>query len=194
MPESAMRRMLIPVAAILTLAAATAIAYLLLRDDSSGPFRPVDTVNSFGTWAEDGTTVSFVVQLRGTEPVTITLAGVSLVNPGPGLELVESGVLLDGYPGTYMSAKEFPLGRLAPIAGTTWTNSPGNPEADLFLNLGIRVGLDQSPQSIHGVWLNYHAGLLGYRAFLPWLLTICEPPITGTCRAIGPDELSHPPL
>ena len=107
---------------------------------------------------------------------------------------MDAGILVDGFPGVYASGTEFPLGRLGPIAGTTMTAVPGDRDADLFLNLGIRVELDQSPQSIHGVWLDYHVGATSYRVLLPWLLTVCQgPPVTGSCMGLGPGDFSLPP-
>ena len=138
--------------------------------------------------------MSLVVQFRAKEAVTATLDGVSLADPGPGLDLVGSGILVNGWPGTYVSSRVFPLGPIKPIAGETITTTPGDAAGDVFFNLGIRVALEQSPQSIHGVWLDYHIGSTRYRALLPWLLSICQrPPEIGPCSAEPAEEFSFPP-
>lgn len=85
-----------------------------------------------------------------------------------------------------------PLGRLGPIAGTTWKASPGDQNADIFLNLGIRA-TPESRQSVYGVWLDYHVGATPYRVLLPWLLSVCPLPAeAANCGALGPEDFSPP--
>jgi hypothetical protein len=142
-------------------------------------------------YADDGSTVSFVVEYRGEQNVTATLNSVSLASPDAGLELVGNGILVDGYPGFYIS-NSFPAGQLMPVAGTTLVTAPDDPSADTFFDLGIRVRLGEQPQSLRGVWLDYTVRSVRYRALLPWLLTICRAPITGTCVGLPADEFSFP--
>jgi hypothetical protein len=174
------------------LAVTAGVIYVLAnRGPTPGPLQPTHNVNSFSLWVANGTTMSFMVDLRGELEVTATLDAVSLANPDPGVQLVDAGIL-DGYPGTFV-ADTFPLGPLRPIADTTITTAPDDPRGDVFINLGIRVDEGQAPRHIRGVWLDYHIGAAKHRALLPWLLSICPKPVTGTCENLPPEQFSFPP-
>jgi hypothetical protein len=186
------RRDLLIAASVLVAAAIVAVAILVGRGPGGGPLQPSGNVNSFGLPADDGSTVSLVVELRGEHQTTAKLREVSLASPDPGLALVGDGILVNGYPGTYIETA-FPLGPLAPLAGATISTDPADHTRDVFLNLGIRVSFASSRLSVRGVWLDYDADGASYRALLPWLLTLCETPVTGTCVGLRPDEFSFPP-
>lgn len=170
------------------------IAASVLRATApTGPLQPTTTVNSFGIYADPGQTVSLVVELRGEQEATAVLDAVELANADPGLSLAASGVLVDGYPGAYVSLT-YPMGELTPVNGYVVVTDPGNPGADVFINLGIATTSDLSaPQSVRGVWLDYTVDVTRYRALLPWLLTVCSKPVVGTCMGQPPDEFSFPP-
>ena len=182
------------VAILALLLAVAGIAYWLSvnRAPTPGPLQPSDVVISNGMWGADGALISFVVGLRAEEPVTATLDAIALASPDPGLVLEAAGILVNGYPGTDV-APFFPLGPLEPLEGKTITTTPGDPAGDLFFNLGIRLDSDESPQSVRGVWLDYHVGATNHRALIPWLLTVCPTPITGICTALPGNEFSFPP-
>jgi hypothetical protein len=143
--------------------------------------------------ADDGATMAFVVEYRGEQAVTATLDAISLANADPGLDVVETGILMDGYPFLYVS-RSFPVGRMKPVAGTVITTAPGDPAGDTFFALGIRTNLKTGPQAARGVWLDYHIDSARYRAVLPWLLSVCPTPITAPCAGLPAQEFSFPPL
>lgn len=190
----ASRRMrLFPVVGVAGVALGLLIAVVLVPGPAigRGPLEPLPIVNSFGVHAVDGSTVSLVVELRGGEAATATLRGVSLADADTGLTLVDSGLLVDGYPGTYLG-RSFPLGRLGPINGAVVSISPDDSATDVFLNLGIRTTFGHSPLHARGVWLDYDVGTVSYRAFLPWLLTACDTPESVVCPAQPANEFSFP--
>jgi hypothetical protein len=150
---------------------------------SPGPLQPTGNVNSFGVWADDGSTLSLVVEYRGEHEVTATLRSVSLANADSGLTMVGTGILTSNFSG--YTLKTFPPGSLKPIDGTVITTRPDDPSGDVFLVLGIKANLRAGPQFARGVWLDYEVGGQTHRALLPWLLTVCRNPVAGVC--VGQD-------
>ena len=184
------RRVLILGAVAAALLALGALAVVILRPPSPGPLQPTELVQSFGTTVEDGSTLSFVVELRGEVPVVATLDSVSLADADAGLTLTDSGIQTSGFTGYVV--KSFPPGDLEPVAGTEVTTRPGDPSGDVFIALGIKTDLSRGRQSAHGVWLDYTAHGVRYRALLPWLLTVCPGPGTEPCPNQAPDSFTFP--
>jgi hypothetical protein len=182
----------VAVVAIAVVITVVAIAYFASRGPARGPLQPTSNVNSFGLPVADGSTMSMVVELRGETATDATLRGVSLVSPDEGLALVDSGILVGGYPGTYIS-DQFPLGSLTPVAGSEISTDPTDPSKDVFINLGIKPTFGETPLSARGVWLDYDVAGVRYRALLPWLVTLCKAPTTETCTGINAEQFSFPP-
>jgi hypothetical protein len=185
------RRRLIFIGSVAAVLGAAVLAYgMLTRSPTPGPLQPTDLVQSFGTYAEDGSTLSLVVELRGEVPVVATLRSVTLADPDKGLSIVGSGILDTAFSGYVV--KSFPPGPMTPVAGTVVTTKPGDPSGDVFIVLGIKTDLAGHPQSMRGVWLDYSVDGVIHRALLPWLLRVCPEPGSDACEFQPEDQFVFP--
>lgn len=174
------------------LAAAIACGVLIgCSGSSAGPLQPVRTVNSFGFPVERGQLFSFVFWHRSEVAVTATLRGVSLLDPDPGLELVDSGITLEELQDPFYSS--FPPAALTSLAGAMVTIVPGDPSSDVTFVLGLRATGNLEALAARGVWLDYEVGGQRYRAALPWLLRVCIEPVARPCQSQEPSQFSFSP-
>ena len=173
---------------------AAALAYAVVLGCSgtpAGPLQPVRTVNSFGFPVERGQVFSFVFWHRSEAPVTATLGGVSLLDPDPGLEIVDSGIARGDLHDPFYAT--FPPAAVSPLEGASVTIVPGDPASDVTFVLGLRATGNSDSLAARGVWLDYEVSGRRYRAALPWLLRVCIEPVSGPCQSQDPGLFSFAP-
>jgi hypothetical protein len=174
------RSILAAMAAVLLVGAVALVVGLRPRGPTPGPLQPTDVVDSFGLPADDGSTISLVVEFRGETEAVATLRSVSLADPDAGLTLVGTGILTGPFEGYVLSS--YPPGPLRPVEGTVIATKPGDRSGDIFFVLGIRTDLHEGSQSARGVWLDYTVDGVAHRALLPTLLTVCPKVAGGSCE------------
>jgi hypothetical protein len=185
------RRRLIVLAVAAAAIFAGGIAYTSrVRGPSPGPLQPTDLVQSFGTYAQDGSTLSLIIELRSDANAAARLDAVSLANADGGLILVGTGILTGPFEAYVV--KSYPPGPMGPVAGTEITATPGDPSGDVFIVLGIKTDLRNGRQSARGVWLDYSVAGTPHRALLPWLLSVCPEPGTDPCPNQSPASFEMP--
>lgn len=156
---------------IVVLAILVATAYVVSRPPgiTGGPLQPSDNILGYGHHVAPGGVVSWVIQPRADESVSVTVIQLTLNEPTGGLELLGARVFRG--PSNALFVTGYPPAATDPLIGTTLTFTAT--EDSPFIAIGLRAPNAVGKYSATGVWLDYTANGRHFRALLPWQMSLC---------------------